>query len=341
MIRSIYGAVRDKNWDTVEPRLKIERLESDDDSFCLEFSAQHEDEPVCFSWRGTIQGQGSSLEFSVPTAAPRTPFSAIGSAFACFILSPSARESPAGFSIRTACGKRESSRFSYPPISRSKISEHFPGIRQIVSTPVFSLMATSSKWRTSEIGQTPHIKTYSTPLELPFPVELAANEEIHQRVVLTVVAEDQEISTTLRHSVIVAVSPAAETRRVPKIGLGAADNGSPLSSWQQDRLARLRLNHLRGDIDFSRSSWRTVLRRAQDEALAINARLQCALFLNDSAEENLSDFVEAIKPIPWMYASSSMKRRSPQRHAGSNSRNGISSQKDCALPQEPMHTSLN
>jgi hypothetical protein len=31
-----------------------------------------------------------------------------------------------------------------------------------------------------------------------------------------------------------------------------------------------------------------------------------------------------------------MKRKSPQQHAGSNSRNGISSQKDCALPQGPM-----
>ena len=28
VIRAIYGAVRDKNWDTVEPRLKIERVES-------------------------------------------------------------------------------------------------------------------------------------------------------------------------------------------------------------------------------------------------------------------------------------------------------------------------
>ena len=59
---------------------------------------------------------------------------------------------------------------------------------------------------------------------------------------------------------------------------------------------RLRLNHLRADIHFSEPSWKTVLGRARDEALAITARLQCALFLNDLAEQNLSDFVEAIKP---------------------------------------------
>ena len=295
VIRSIYGAVRDKNWDTVEPRLKIERLESDDDSFCLEFSAQHEDEPVCFSWKGTIQGQGGSLEFRFDGRAENA---FLRNRIGLCTLHPIAEcaGKPAGSGIRTACGKTESSRFSFPPISRSKISERFPGIRQIVSMPVFNLKATSSKWRTSEIGQTPHIRPIAHLLSCLFRSNLPPTKRFTSALFLRWSQRTQEISTTSRHSVNVAVSPASEARQVPKIGLGAAGHGSPLSSWQQDRLARLRLNHLRVDIHFSRSSWRTVLRRAQDEALAINARLQCALFLNDSAEENLSDFVEAIKP---------------------------------------------
>ena len=157
VIRTIYGAVRDKNWDTIEPRLKIERLESDDDSFCLEFSAQHAD---------AFRGEASRWNF-VLTAAPRTPFYAIGSAFARFILSPSVRAKPAGFGTRTACGKKESFRFSFLLINRSKIFERFPGSRQTVFMPVFSLKATSSKWRTSEIGRTLRSRPIARLLSCP------------------------------------------------------------------------------------------------------------------------------------------------------------------------------
>jgi D-apionolactonase len=295
VIRSIYGAIRDQNWDTVEPRLKIERVESNDDFFCLEFSAQHEDELVCFSWKGTVQGQGGSLEFRFDGRAENAFLrNRIGlctlhpiaecAGKACRVLHSDGlwEEGEFPFFISPHQPFKDIRALSWNPSDRVNASIQFDG-------DVFE-MEDQRNWTDASY------KTYSTPLELPFPVELAANEEIHQRVVLTLVVEEQEISTAPTHPVIVAVSPAVEARRVPKIGLCAAGHGSPLSSLQQDRLARLRLNHLRVDIHFSRSSWRTVLRRAQDEALAINARLQCALFLNDLAEQNLSDFVEAIKP---------------------------------------------
>ena len=64
VIRAIYGAVRDKNWDTVEPRLEIERIEQGDDSFSLNFTAHHENEPISFSWKGMIEGRGGVLEFT-------------------------------------------------------------------------------------------------------------------------------------------------------------------------------------------------------------------------------------------------------------------------------------
>ena len=63
VIRTIYGAVRDKNWDTVKPHLEIERMEHGDDSFCLEFTAHHKDQSISFLWKGTILGRGGLLEF--------------------------------------------------------------------------------------------------------------------------------------------------------------------------------------------------------------------------------------------------------------------------------------
>ena len=71
MIRAIYGTVRDKNWDTVEPRLEIERIEQGQDSFSLYFSAHHESEAISFSWKGTVEGRGGVLEFTFEGSAKK------------------------------------------------------------------------------------------------------------------------------------------------------------------------------------------------------------------------------------------------------------------------------
>jgi hypothetical protein len=295
VIRAIYGAVRDKNWDTIEPRLKVERVEEDDDSFCLEFAAHHEAEPIAFSWKGTIEGRGGTLEFRFDGRA--------GNAFlrnriGLCTLHPIAECAGQACRVQHSDGAWEDGRFpqfisphqpfkdiralSWNPSDRVHASIQFDG-------DVFE-MEDQRNWTDASF------KTYSTPLELPFPVELGFGDEIRQRAVLTLLAEEREVFTAEPSSVKIAVSSALQGKKLPKIGLCTAGHGAPLTSMEQEHLTRLRLNHLRVDLHFSQSSWRTVLRRAQDQAAAINARLQCALFFNDSAERNALDFVEAIKP---------------------------------------------
>jgi D-apionolactonase len=91
------------------------------------------------------------------------------------------------------------------------------------------------------------------------------------------------------------------TKFLPKLGVGVASHGLPLSTLERHRLARLHLNYLRVDIHFSRANWKTALRQAYDEAIGIGSRLQCALFLNNSAERCLSNFREMIGPdaVDW------------------------------------------
>ena len=99
------------------------------------------------------------------------------------------------------------------------------------------------------------LKTYSTPLELPFPVKLAAGEQIRQRAVLTLV-EQGVISVAEEPTVKVAIVPGSQTKRVPKIGLCVTPDALPYSAMDRERLAHLRLNHLRVDLRFSDSSWK-------------------------------------------------------------------------------------
>ena len=71
--RTIYGAVRDKNWDTVAAQLRIEQLVRRSDFFHLEFTADHESDSISFFWKGIVEGRGGSLEFRFDGRA-RTSF---------------------------------------------------------------------------------------------------------------------------------------------------------------------------------------------------------------------------------------------------------------------------
>jgi hypothetical protein len=139
-------------------------------------------------------------------------------------------------------------------------------------------------------------KTYSTPLELPFPVEVANGEKTFQMVALSVTPSREDAHAKPEQQPLTLTVGSAPARRIPKIGLCVASHGQPLSEIERSLLARLRLNHLRVDLHFRQSDWKERLRLAYEESAAIGSRLECALFLAASAEQSLLDFAQTINP---------------------------------------------
>ena len=295
VIRAIYAAVRDKNWDTVGAELEIERLEREEDSFRLSFTARHDAAPVLFSWKGTIEGHGGLLTFRFDGQAQA---SFLRNRIGLCTLHPIAECAGKACGVQHTDGAREETGF---PLF---ISPHqpFKDIQRLTWYPAPDLraeiqfegdvfeMEDQRNWTDASF------KTYSTPLSRPFPVEVASGEEIHQKVTLNLSGGRKMVSTEEEPSVEVAILPSSEGRRFPKLGLCVASHGLPLSSNERDRLGSLCLNHLRVDLHFSQASWKGVLLQARDEALAIDARLQCALFLGHQAEGSLREFCETIEP---------------------------------------------
>jgi D-apionolactonase len=295
VIRAIYGTVRDKNWDTIEPRLEIDRIEQGQDSFSLHFSAHHENEPISFSWKGTIEGRGGVLEFTFDGRAKKA---FLRNRIGLCVLHPIIECAGKPCRVRHSDGAWKEQ--SFPRF----VSPHQPlkDIRALSWSPsdrvqanielegeVFE-MEDQRNWTDASF------KTYSTPLELPFPLEVGPGEQIRQRFVLSMVVERGVISAPEEAAAKIIISAGSTRKRVPRIGLSAASKALPHSSSDRERLARLRLNHLRVDLRFSDSPWKTLLHRAQEDAVAISSRLQCVLFLTDAAEQNLLDFREAIRP---------------------------------------------
>jgi D-apionolactonase len=295
VIRAIYGTVRDKNWDTIESRLEIERIEQGHDSFALHFSAHHEEDPISFSWKGTIEGRGGVLEFTFDGRAKK---SFLRNRIGICVLHPIVECAGKPCRVRHSDGAwREQ---SFPRF----ISPHQPlkDIRALSWSPSDRIQANIElegevfEMEDQRNWTDASFKTYSTPLELPFPVEVASGEQIRQRFVLSLVTEHGGISSSEESAAKIIISAGSTPKPVPKIGLSAAASSLPHSSFDRERLARLRLNHLRVDLRFSDANWQTLLRRAQEDAVAISSRLQCALFLTNSAEQDLLDFRDAIAP---------------------------------------------
>jgi D-apionolactonase len=114
-------------------------------------------------------------------------------------------------------------------------------------------------------------KTYSTPLRLPYPVEIHEGDRVWQRVTIEARGGEATVPGT-GGPVRVSVDPL-RGRTIPPIGLGVASHGAPLGDEDVALLRALNPAHLHLALDLTESGWRQSLARAQQEAGVLGAAL--------------------------------------------------------------------
>ena len=139
----------------------------------MHFTAHHENEPISFSWKGTIEGRGGVLDFTFDGLAKK---SFLRNRIGICVLHPIVECAGKPCRVRHSDGAWKEQ--SFPRF----ISPHQPlkDIRALSWSPsdrvqanielegeVFE-MEDQRNWTDASF------KTYSTPLELPFPVEVSA-----------------------------------------------------------------------------------------------------------------------------------------------------------------------
>ena len=315
LLRRVYVAVRDHNWDTILPQLSNLQIEQDDDTFRITYDVANKGADVDFFWQGTITGDANGTIIFLMNGEARSPFRRNRIGFC--VLHPM---DCAGISsrIEKIDGTVEESTF---PIS---IAPQYLIDGEIKPVAPFNNMRAVRYEAASGVeaevrfeGETFEMedqrnwtdasyKTYGTPLSEPFPVEVAAGTKISQRITLTLKTQHEprtEKRDTPTQPVTLDVS-AAEARPLPCIGLSTASHGEPLNAQELGRLKRLNLSHLRADIDLTQPDYESALRRATDEARELGVSLELALFLTDAAEEELrtvAEVIERVKPPVGTY----------------------------------------
>lgn len=299
VVRRIYVAVRDHNWGTVSVTLSNLVIDDQGDHFSIRFDAQHSGPGIEFGWHGEISGAADgSIDYSMDGAA-QTDFrrNRIG----ICILHPAACAGDA-CTVERVDGSLETGRFPtaispHQPFMEMRAIRHHLDSGQSVEVRMEGdtfEMEDQRNWTDASF------KTYSTPLSIPYPVQVHSGDKVQQAVRIRLHGLDAARPLPQRPSAEgVQVTLGQVVGDLPALGLSVAGDGAPLTSAEVARLRALNLRHLRVDLAPTRPSLEHHLARARMEAAALNIGLEIALHLGDSPEaelERLIPLLDRLRP---------------------------------------------
>ncbi len=297
IVRRIYVAVRDRHWETIASTMPGPEITKTDSAFNVTFEMIHQNDEIDFFWRGIITGdQQGTIVFNMEGEA-RSTF--LRNRIGICVLHPIEECEGRPCAIEQVDGNTLEGNFPlsispHQPFFNIKAMTHevLPGLRATVhfDGDVFE-MEDQRNWTDASY------KTYSTPLALPFPVEVKQGTKISQTITITLEGEIPEPEPDIQE-VTLSIEKTSK-HLMPRLGFGISGHKQPLTRKETDRLKLLNLSHLRADLHFSDNDFEADLKRASDEARSLDLKLEAALFLSDSAEEELKklrDALDRIKP---------------------------------------------
>jgi hypothetical protein len=293
IVRRLYVAVRDHNWNTAPMTLSRVTIQRHERSFEISYEAHHRLDDIEFTWQGHITGdEAGTITFSMDGQALST---FLRNRIGFCVLHPMAECAGAPCVVEHVDGSRTESTFP------KAISPHQPffDIRSIshrVTPDVWATMAFQGDTFEMEDQRNwtdASFKTYSTPLGLPFPVRIEQGTRISQTLTLTLqgqVDHGVPIDEPLGIQVLIGSEPAAP---LPGVGLGLPSHGRPSTALEVERLRALHPAHLRLDLRLS-EPYEDALEWGIREAAQIGVPLEIALTVSDKAADELCALREAL-----------------------------------------------
>ena len=286
ILRRVYVAIRDRNWNTLPSVLTNIQIERTDDAFHITYDVENRRGDIDFFWKGTIVGDAQGTITFIMDGQARSTFLSNRAGFC--VLHPMRECAGLPCRVEKVDGTVELGEFPkyisphQPFIDIRAIShEVVPNVHADVrfDGDIFE-MEDQRNWTDASY------KTYCTPLRIPYPVEIAAGTKISQSVTLSL--RNSHSTARYRNSGLTFAISSDSDVPLPRIGLGVAHHGKPLTQKELERLKKLNLSHLRVDLNLAQRNYDSVLRRANCEANSLGVPLEIALTLSDAAARELS-----------------------------------------------------
>lgn len=340
LIQRIYVALRDQNWGTVPAQIELLTQEIAPNAFFLSFKATHQQDAIHFVWNGTLIGRGNIFTFDFSgTALSSFHKNRIGF---CLLIPADAAgtvcriEHTDGTSTTTALPLSIVAEQPVPPFANLRALTFFPSellrYRVELEGDIFE-MEDQRNWTDASY------KIYSTPLSLPFPVQVAEGTAFHQRITV-------RIETKPQPTALISV-PSAPQRRlefalnrslpIPPIGFGLPSS----SPCALERLKLVAPAHLRCEISLDTSTWLQTLEAARAWADALSRPLECALLFSEKHLSQLALLKNRLQasPVPiarWVVLPD---KESPQQAPPYSLL--LNAHREYLAPTEPVGTGTN
>ena len=281
LVRRIYVAVRDRNWNTIPGVVSEVELEAGDDSFEARFSVRHTSHDTDFSWAGSIVGDAyGRIVFAMDGRGERDMlYNRVGFC----VLQPWRECAGRPFRGTTPDGPVDG---TLPDLVAPQGFENgvyvplFPSVSRLEidyaegPTAVFEFDGDLFETEDQRNWTDASFKTYCTPLAEGFPRELKEGQELSQTVTVSAVGEIFAAAEE-REPRLVVGAPTGE--HVPPVGI--ALGGRDPSGAELDALRAVAPAHVRVDVHVADATWRDELARGLRLCADTGAALELALFV--------------------------------------------------------------
>jgi hypothetical protein len=292
VLRMVYFALRDRDWNTAQVTILDENVSAEADSFRISYDWLADD--LGINMNGTLQINGRS--------DGRITFEFYGKANNAFwrnrigfcVLHPIEGLAGQPCFIESLDGQKTKSTF--PDL----ISPHQPFFNINAMNWV---MASGQEFRLDFDGDVfetedqrnwtdASYKTYCTPLERPFPVEIQSGTEIRQRITFEPVQLSKKAPIKIDQQNSAATTKA---NTVPRVGVGHRADGPALTPAQAQILQECSFSYLRADVFFADTNWKTTLLAAQHDAALLDIPLELALFFSQDATSEAQQLINFVR----------------------------------------------
>ena len=302
LVRRIYAAVRDQNWNTIPGVVSDYDVDAREDSFTVRFAVRHTNPEIDFSWVGAIVGTPEGLiTFSLDgNAGVEFVYNRIGFC----VLHPWRESSGASFRGQASDGPVEGTFPQligpqklvdghlaplFPPVSRLEID------LSADTTAIYEFDGDLFECEDQRNWTDASFKTYCTPLSLGLPHHAASGTAIAQTVKIS--ARGRASSIVEEESPRIELG-AATGKRMPPVGLVLPPGVPELSDSEANLLATLAPGHLRLQLHLAQPTWPDELERATKICKRLGAGVELMIFLREEQGGQLASLAERLAGVP-------------------------------------------
>jgi len=296
VLNAVYAAVRDQNWTTVPFSMVQETLEEHKDGFSIGMDLEYAWEENLYRARMTIDANGHRLSVEYEGTAEST---FLRNRIGLCILHPISECRGRAVTLIHPDGSHSEGLFP-EFISPDQPLLNLAGMQWTPGNGITARLSFEGEIFESEDQRNwtdASYKTYGTPLENPFPVQVNKGDHLSQSVILQAeqdAASDQHMharpSETADHiSRTLSLTPG-QGQPLPGLGIARTTEPVPMTPGEAEILKSLRFHHYRVDLKLDHQDWKEVYDSAFREQLLLDWPLELALHFGRQADRELERF---------------------------------------------------